>query len=76
MVKLENQFVNMSDSTLKIALAEYETWRDNCFIPENGPLAAARDKYCQIYDAPGLFLMERDLLNAAAKRWPQTWDNK
>jgi hypothetical protein len=76
MAKIENQFIDIPDSTLEKMLAEYENWRDSGFIPETGPLAAARDKYCDAYDAHGLVLMERDLLYAAAKRWLEIRERK
>lgn len=69
MAKIENLFIGMNDATLKAVLEEYEQWRDDAVIPDGGPLAEARDKYCDAYDAHGLLLLERDLLYAGTQRW-------
>ena len=69
MAKIENQFICMDDDTLETTMKEYEKWCDTAFIPEGGPLAKARDKYCDAYDVHGLLIMEKELLYAGSKRW-------
>lgn len=76
MAKIKNPFINMNDTTFKTVLEEYEQWRDDAVIPDGGPLAEARDKYCDAYDAHGLLLLERDLLYAGTQRWLKGYDKK
>lgn len=72
MAKIENQFIGMNDDTLATTMKEYEEWCDTGFIPQGGPLAKARDKYCDAYDVHGLLIMEKELLYAGTKRWLET----
>ena len=69
MAKIENQFIYMDDDALATTMKEYEEWCVTGFIPEGGPLAKARDKYCDAYDGHGLLIMEKELLYAGSKRW-------
>lgn len=69
MAKIKNQFIDMDDDTLAATMKEYEEWCDIASIPKGGPLAKARDKYCEAYDVHGLLIMEKELLYAGSKRW-------
>jgi len=72
MAKIENQFICMDDDTLAATLKEYEKWCDTASIPQDGPLAKARDKYCDAYDVHGLLIMAKELFYAGTKRWLET----
>ena len=63
-----NLFHELRDNAFDSVLDDYAVWGRTGVIPDGGVLAKIRDNYCTQFDAHGLMVMERHLLDECVTR--------